>query len=240
MRARGFTLVEVMVALAVVAVALPALLVALDQQIDNTGYLRDKTLAQMVASNKLAEARLKVAATRNLKKGKDDGIVAMADRDWFWRSEIKTTEVANYFRVEISVAAQEGDKVDPLYTLVGFMSGDLQGDPGGSARLQGGNGGNGGGNGGGSGGGNGGSMLPGGSNVNGIDIGDQLNEASQQSNEPPARFHPGGGADRTVHYRLRLHGGLQQHQQCDQRGGEPARQCRPHLRGESRHDADFP
>jgi general secretion pathway protein I len=52
---RGFTLVEVMVALAVVAIALPALLVALSQHVDGTGYLRDKSLAQMVAANKLAE-----------------------------------------------------------------------------------------------------------------------------------------------------------------------------------------
>ncbi|MFT4614220.1 MAG: general secretion pathway protein I [Bacteroidia bacterium] len=131
-RASGFTLVEVMVAMAVVAVALPALLVAMDQQIDNTGYLRDKTLAQMVASNKLAETRLIVAATRTLGKGKDDGVMTMADRDWYWRSEIKTTAVPNYFQVEIAVAAQEGDKVDPLYTLVGYMSGDLRTDPGGS------------------------------------------------------------------------------------------------------------
>ena len=54
----GFTLVEVMVALAVVAVALPALMVALYQQIDGTAYLQDKSLAHMVATNKLTEIRI--------------------------------------------------------------------------------------------------------------------------------------------------------------------------------------
>ena len=54
----GFTLVEVMVALAVVAVALPALLVTLSQQLDGLRYLEDRTHAQWVAANRLAELRL--------------------------------------------------------------------------------------------------------------------------------------------------------------------------------------
>jgi general secretion pathway protein I len=128
MRARGFTLVEVMVALAVVAIALPALLVALYRQIDDTAYLRDKTMAHMVAANKLEELRLSVAATRRLQAGKSSGSAVMAERDWFWWWQVKTTEVDNYFRIEIDVAMREERRDNPIYTLVAFMSGDLQGD----------------------------------------------------------------------------------------------------------------
>ena len=126
MRARGFTLVEVMVALAIVAIALPALLMALYQQIDDTAYLRDKTLAYMVAENKLAEIRLVIGSTRNLSAGKDSGLASMADRDWYWWVETKTTEVEKFFRVDITVSLEEEQQEQPLYTLSAFMSGDLE------------------------------------------------------------------------------------------------------------------
>ena len=67
--AAGFTLVEVMVALAVVAVALPALLMSLYQQVDSTAYLRDKSMAHMVAANKLAELRIISRARQSLLRG---------------------------------------------------------------------------------------------------------------------------------------------------------------------------
>jgi general secretion pathway protein I len=129
-RARGFTLVEVMVALAIVAIALPAVLMALYQQVDDTAYLRDKTLAAMVAANKLAEMRLVIGSTRTLTAGKDNGQATMADRDWFWWVETKATEqVPLYYRIEIRVALSEDPREQPLYTLTAFMSGDLQVDP---------------------------------------------------------------------------------------------------------------
>lgn len=128
MRCRGFTLVEVMVALAIVAIALPALLMALYQQIDDTAYLRDKTLAYMVAENKLAEIRLVIGSTRNLSAGKDSGLASMADRDWYWWVETKATEVEKFFRVDITVSLDEEQQEQPLYTLSAFMSGDLETD----------------------------------------------------------------------------------------------------------------
>jgi general secretion pathway protein I len=128
MRARGFTLVEVMVAMAVVAIALPAVLTALYQQIDNVGYLRDKSMAHMVAANKLAETRIIIGSTRSLQAGKDSGQAQLADRDWYWWLETTTTEVEQFFRIEITVAAEEEQRDNPLYTLVAFMSSDLQVD----------------------------------------------------------------------------------------------------------------
>jgi len=123
---RGFTLVEVMVALAIVALALPALLVALSRQVDATGYLRDKSIAQMVASNKLTELRIISRARQSVLQGRESGSSEMADREWFWWMESQPTEVPQFFRIEIDVALDEGGADQPLYTLVAFLNGDLK------------------------------------------------------------------------------------------------------------------
>jgi general secretion pathway protein I len=125
-RSRGFTLVEVMVALAVVAIALPALLFSLDQHIDGTAHVRDKSLAHMVAANKLTEIRLLARARESLLQGKDSGVATMADRDWYWWVDSQATEVDQFYRVEISVAAEEERQDQPLYTLSAFLSADLR------------------------------------------------------------------------------------------------------------------
>lgn len=125
MKSRGFTLVEVMVALAIVAIALPALLMALNQQVDDTAYLRDKTLAQVVAANKLAEMRLVINATRSLQAGKSNGVSTLLDRDWHWWVQTLPTGMENFFRVEISVALDPERQDRPLYLLTAFMNSDL-------------------------------------------------------------------------------------------------------------------
>jgi general secretion pathway protein I len=118
-----------MVALAVVAVALPALLVALYQHVDATGYMRDKSLAELVAANKLEELRILSRAGQSLLQGQDSGVSAMADRDWHWRLDSQPTQVTNFYRVEINVAAGEEQREQPLYTLVAFLSADLKAEP---------------------------------------------------------------------------------------------------------------
>lgn len=128
-RVRGFTLVEVMVALAVVAIALPALMISLAQQVDSTGYLRDKSLAHMVAANKLSELRILSDATQSLLRGKDSGVAQMADRQWHWWLDSQPTEVDEFYRVEVTVAGAEEQREQPLYTLVAFLAADLESEP---------------------------------------------------------------------------------------------------------------
>jgi general secretion pathway protein I len=120
----GFTLVEVMVALAVVALALPALLVSLNQEISGTAHLRDKSLAHAVAVNKLAELRLLGGAQGRLLQGRESGVASMAGRDWYWWVESQETAVEQFRRIEISVADSEDERDNSLYTLVAFFAED--------------------------------------------------------------------------------------------------------------------
>ena len=118
----GFTLVEVMVALAVVAVALPALLVTLSQQLDALRYLEDRTHAQWVAANRLAELRLVVGARGSLQTGRISGTEELAGRSWYWWSERVETEIPGFFRYEIMVSDQEDGEASPLHTLNGYLA----------------------------------------------------------------------------------------------------------------------
>ncbi len=118
---RGFTLVEVMVALMVIAIALPAMLKALYQQVDATGYLRDKSMAQWVATNKLTEVRLQLNRGAPFFRGERSGTEEMADNEWFYWMDSQPTEVPDFFRLEIAVATEEELRDAPHFTLVAFI-----------------------------------------------------------------------------------------------------------------------
>ena len=117
----GFTLIEVLVALLIAGFLLPALLTAFSSQADGLGYLREKSVAQWVAANKLTEARLELRRTRAVFEGKREGSVEMAEREWFWKMSSEKTQVEDFYRVQGEVAAGSEDS-SPLYTLVGFMA----------------------------------------------------------------------------------------------------------------------
>jgi general secretion pathway protein I len=120
---RGFTLVEVMVALAIVALAVPALLFTLDQQLDGTAYLRDRSLAQVVAVNRLAELRLAARAGQRLQGGSAGGEEEMAGQRWGWTAASEATDVPGFTRVAISVRRARDPDAPALYTLQAYLSG---------------------------------------------------------------------------------------------------------------------
>jgi general secretion pathway protein I len=80
---RGFTLIEVLVALVIVAFGVGAVLAALSSSAVNVGALREKTLAQWVALNRIADVRLNLQAPQT---GTTEGDVKnFANGDWHWQ-----------------------------------------------------------------------------------------------------------------------------------------------------------
>jgi general secretion pathway protein I len=118
-RARGFTLVEVLVALMIVAVGLTALMVAVNGTARTSGFLRDKTLAQWIALNRLTEVRLNVV---KFGQNTDTGELEFGNRKWHYDTRYFDTSMASMKRVVVRVYLGEAKtKGNPVAQAVGFL-----------------------------------------------------------------------------------------------------------------------
>lgn len=117
---KGFTLIEVMVALLIVGVALSAMLVRIQGFIGSTIYLREKTLASWVALNQLELVKLTNQATYQLLEGEVSGDAEMANRQWVWTINPIETEAQGYQQLQVSVALAEFPE-DSLVAITGII-----------------------------------------------------------------------------------------------------------------------
>ena len=120
-RSAGFTLLEVLVATTIIALALGAVIRSTATGTANLGYLRDKTLAHWVAMNQLAELD---AQRRFPPVGRSSGTEEFGGREWRWEREVKETPDKDVRRVEIRVLPG-GDRPDggpgALASVTGFL-----------------------------------------------------------------------------------------------------------------------
>ena len=114
---RGFTLVEILVALAIVAVALAAGMRALAQSADGASSLKARTLALWVAQNRLANAQL---ADPWPPAGANDGDAVEAGVRFVWRETVTATPNGAFRKIEI-VVAQPDTPDYALARLVGYL-----------------------------------------------------------------------------------------------------------------------
>ncbi len=112
---RGFTLLEILVALAIVSVVLASLVQLAAQASHNAGYLERKTLAHWVAMNRMAELQ---ATRAHLPTGRKQGTETLAGIEWTWRRSVKPTPDRQVVQVEFVVG--QGDEPS-LAVLTGFF-----------------------------------------------------------------------------------------------------------------------
>jgi general secretion pathway protein I len=116
----GFTLVEVLVALVVVALGLAALMVSVSGAARTSGYLRDKTLAQWIALNRLTEVREHLTDPA---PNTDTVELKFAGRTWHYDTRYFDTSVVTMKRVVVRVFAGDAKtKGNPLMESSSFLS----------------------------------------------------------------------------------------------------------------------
>ncbi len=134
----GFTLIEVLVALMIVALGMGALLSALNTAAGNTIRLREQTFATWVGLNQLALTRLKQVFPS---RGKTERDVEFANIRWHWQQQVEDMQIPGLKRITVAVryADKPGDRNSPaipsarqrsdwLTTVVGFR-GDAMSAP---------------------------------------------------------------------------------------------------------------
>lgn len=110
----GFTLIEVLVALFVVATALAALGYAGARSLDNQAGLEARTFALWAADNRLTETRLERAP----RPGTSAGTMRIGNRDWRWRQQIEPAPGGQLWRIDVTILDAE-DR--PVFTHTGFV-----------------------------------------------------------------------------------------------------------------------
>lgn len=116
-RPRGFTLIEVLAALVIVALGMLGVIQAVTQTARNGTYLREKTLAHWVALNVITERRLQPARPE-VSETSDE--VEFAGRRWRWTLNVSQTEVESLRRMDVSVRPADRPDGESLVTVTGF------------------------------------------------------------------------------------------------------------------------
>ncbi len=127
MKARGFTLIEVMIAMLVIALSVGALLSTLVTSASAVDYLREKAFAQWIALNRVSELRLSGARPAS---GVTRDTVEFGGQNWRWEQQVSDAGIEGLLRVDVRVSrlpdgatATAADEVDDAPAVLGSAIG---------------------------------------------------------------------------------------------------------------------
>jgi len=111
-------LLEVMVAMTVLALTMGAVIKAVGGYTANQAYLRDRTLADWVARNVLVEQQVKDAWPS---VGEIKGTAEMGGREWRWIGTVSQTDEQDLRRLDVKIRPIDAEDSEPIAVLSGFL-----------------------------------------------------------------------------------------------------------------------
>lgn len=117
-RQSGFMLIEVLIAMTVIALAMSAIIRTASTSAFNTAHIRDKTFAHWVAENHMEELRIKGGFPD---KGEDESEAELGGRKWKILTQIQETPDEDMRRINIKVRGPDDPKNTSVTLLTGFM-----------------------------------------------------------------------------------------------------------------------
>ncbi len=119
----GFTLLEIVIALAIVAISVLGIATAMNKHTETAAGLEQRVIASWVASNTIAELRHD-AKINKIRAGNSSDTIKMGGHRWRARTVIERTDVERVFKVTVTVKDDAQRDEAPFSTLTTAVSDD--------------------------------------------------------------------------------------------------------------------
>ncbi|MFN7098452.1 MAG: type II secretion system minor pseudopilin GspI [Gammaproteobacteria bacterium] len=119
---QGFTLIEIMVALVILAIALSAISLAISRNAQNATYIDQKMAAHWVAMNIISQQQLKATQPNYIGVSSQEGTSNMLNHTWYWKAETENTTIDQTYHISVDVSTKDnGPSIDHIEEYISHV-----------------------------------------------------------------------------------------------------------------------